>query len=236
MLHEPVLEAFVTNLGRYNEGFLIGEYLKLPATTEEVQTLLKSIGVDGIRYEEIFLTDYECHVSGLYDVLGEYESIDELNYLAGLIDEMDKWELEKFETAVCHGEHSGSVAELINLAQNLDCYEFYPNISDRDDLGRMYIGEYNALSIPESIINYFDFEAYGRDVQMEEGGEFVNGGYIVDSGSSFMECYTGREDIPEEFCIFAYPKLPIREQIAAFKESIPDMVLRESRAMPEHDR
>ena len=71
---------------------------------------------------------------------------------------------------------------------------------------------------------------------MEEGGEFVNGGYIVDSGSSFIEYYTGREAIPEDFCIFAYPKLPIREQIAAFKESIPDMALRENRAMPEHDR
>ncbi len=236
MLHEPVLEAFVTNLGRYNEGFLIGEYLKLPATTEEVQALLKGIGVDGVRYEEIFITDYECYVSGLYDVLGEYESIDELNYLAGLIDEMDRWELEKFEAAVCHGEHSGSVRELINLAQNLACYEFYPNISDCDDLGRMYIEEYNALSIPESIISYFDFEAYGRDVQMEEGGEFVNGGYIVDSGNSFTEFYTDREDIPEEFCIFAYPKLPIREQIAAFKEGIPDVGLRESRTIPEHDR
>ena len=108
-----LLRAFLTNLGRYNEGFLIGEYLKLPATTEEVQALLKGIGVDGVRYEEIFITDYECHVSGLYDVLGEYESIDELNYLAGLIDEMDRWELEKFEAAVCHGEHSGSVRELI---------------------------------------------------------------------------------------------------------------------------
>ena len=100
----------------------------------------------------------------------------------------------------------------------------------------MYIEKYNALSIPESIINYFDFEAYGRDVQMEEGGEFVNGGYIVDSGNSFTEFYTDREDIPEEFCIFAYPKLPIREQIAAFKESMPDIGQRESRTMPEHDR
>ena len=36
-----VIEAYVTNLGRYNEGFLDGEYLKLPATTEEVQALLK---------------------------------------------------------------------------------------------------------------------------------------------------------------------------------------------------
>lgn len=31
------IEAFVTNLGRYNEGYLGGELLKLPATTGEVR-------------------------------------------------------------------------------------------------------------------------------------------------------------------------------------------------------
>ena len=83
-----MLEAYVTNLGRYNEGCLDGEYLKLPANTEDVQVLLKHIHVDGVRYEEIFITDYETDVSGLYDCLGEYENIDELNYLASLLDDM----------------------------------------------------------------------------------------------------------------------------------------------------
>ena len=46
-----LFEAYVTNLGKYNEGKLVGEYLKFPTTPEEVQTLLKRIGVDGIRYE-----------------------------------------------------------------------------------------------------------------------------------------------------------------------------------------
>ena len=45
-----LFEAYVTNLGKYNEGELVGETLKFPATTEEVQALLKRIGVDGIRY------------------------------------------------------------------------------------------------------------------------------------------------------------------------------------------
>ena len=35
-----MIEAYVTNLGKYNEGHLQGEYLKLPATTEDVQALL----------------------------------------------------------------------------------------------------------------------------------------------------------------------------------------------------
>lgn len=61
-----LFEAYVTNLGKYNEGELVGETLKFPATTEEVQALLKRIGVDGIRYEEIFITSFDGDVLGLY--------------------------------------------------------------------------------------------------------------------------------------------------------------------------
>ena len=51
-MYEGVINAYVTNLGRYNEGCLVGESLALPANTEEVQALFERIGVDGKRYEE----------------------------------------------------------------------------------------------------------------------------------------------------------------------------------------
>ena len=62
-----VFEAYITNLGKYAEGQLVGETLKFPATTEEVQSLLKNIGVDGVRYEEFFITAFDGDVMGLYD-------------------------------------------------------------------------------------------------------------------------------------------------------------------------
>ena len=101
----PVLdgnfEAFVTNLGKYNEGELVGEWVKFPISAEEMQKVFERIGIGskdefGQPYEEWFITDYECPVSGVYDMLGEYENIDKLNYLAARIDEMDKWDQEKF--------------------------------------------------------------------------------------------------------------------------------------------
>ena len=70
-----LFEAYITNLGKYNEGRLVGETLKFPATTEEVQALLKRIGVDGVRYEEIFITSFDGDVLGLYDHLGEYKEV-----------------------------------------------------------------------------------------------------------------------------------------------------------------
>ncbi|OPX92580.1 MAG: Antirestriction protein (ArdA) [Pelotomaculum sp. PtaB.Bin104] len=217
-----MLEAFVTNLGRYNEGYLDGEYLKLPATTEDVQALLKRIHVDGIRYEEVFITDYETDISGLYNCLGEYESIDELNYLASLLDDMDKGEQAKFEAALSYGDYTGSVKDLINLAQNLDCYEYYPGISDEDDLGRYMIDEMGAMEVPEYLENYIDYEAYGRDVSLEDGGHFAEGGYIVNNGDSFIEYYNGRDDLPEEHRIFAYPEpeKSIRDTLRQYQQMI----------------
>ena len=60
-----VFEAYITNLGKYAEGQLVGETLKFPAITEEVQSLLKNIGVDGVLYEEFFITAFDGDVMGL---------------------------------------------------------------------------------------------------------------------------------------------------------------------------
>ncbi len=59
---------------------------------------------------------------------------------------------------------------MINLTQNLDLYRFYPDISDDEGLGRLYADELGTIDIPEHIQNYFDYEAYGRDVRINEGG------------------------------------------------------------------
>ena len=100
-----VFEAYITNLGKYAEGQLVGETLKFPATTEEVQSLLKNIGVDGVRYEEFFITAFDGDVMGLYDYLTEYENLDELNHLAHLISELDSDEIETLEAALNKGDH-----------------------------------------------------------------------------------------------------------------------------------
>ena len=229
----PILEAYIANLGKYNEGELVGATLKFPTTTEEVQALLKRIGIDNIRYEEIFIADYDGRLPELYHHLGEYESIDELNYLACLLSELDQSDMEKFEAIVDCGEHTSSVADLINLTQNLDCFEYYQGVGDDETLGRIYVEEMDAIDIPDHLLDYFDYEAYGRDVRINEDGGYSNGGYVVGSGSTFVEHYHGREDIPDEHKVFAYPQLTVQEQMAAYKEVIDRFPQAEERSRPE---
>ena len=224
-----VFEAYITNLGKYAEGQLVGETLKFPATTEEVQSLLKNIGVDGVRYEEFFITAFDGDVMGLYDYLTEYENLDELNHLAHLISELDSDEIETLEAVLNKGDHTSSVADIINLVHNLDCYELHPGVTDDETLGRIYVEDMELLDVPDNVLPYFDFEAYGRDARINDGGHFAPGGYVFNNGGNFVEQYHGMEDIPPEHRIFAYPKLNIREQMAAYQEVIDRSALNEEK-------
>lgn len=215
-----ILEAYVTNTGKYSEGVMAGENLRFLTTTEQVQELLKQIGVDGIRYQEYFITSFDGDVLGLHEHLGEYENLDELNHLAYLLSELSPEELEKFEAVIDFGEHTASAQDLINLTYNLDCYDFLPGIDDEEGLGRYYGEDVVAQSISEHLQGYFDYEAYGRDVHLNQSGHFASGGYVLHIGGKFIEHYHGIEDIPPEHRIFAYPQLNVREQMAAYKEVI----------------
>ena len=202
--------AFITNLGKYNEGELVGEWVKFPTTAEEMKEVFKRIGIGqrddfGQPYEEWFITDYDCYVDGLYDKLGEYESLDELNYLASKLDKMSESEYAQFQAGMEMGDHCGSLQEIINLTENLDCYEVYPHIEDYDDLGRYYIEELEVMQVPEHLQNYIDYEAYGRDVAMDENGSFTDQGYVRDTGDRFCEYYDGeRGSIPDEYRVMAF--------------------------------
>ena len=78
----PVLdgsfEAFVTNLGKYNEGELVGEWVHFPTTEEEMKKVFERIGIGskdefGQVYEEWFITDYDCSIPVSYTHLDVYK-------------------------------------------------------------------------------------------------------------------------------------------------------------------
>lgn len=218
--------AFITNLGKYNEGALVGEWVKFPTTAEELKKAFERIGIGakddfGQTYEEWFITDYDCYVDGLYDLLGEYANLDELNYLASKLDDMSQDEYERFQAAMEIGDHTGSIQELINLTENLDCYDIYPDIHDHDDLGRYYIEELDAMQVPEHLRNYIDYEAYGRDIALEESGQFTDLGYVRDTGDSFHEYYDGeRGSIPEEYRVMTFQDDVPEEEVSEWAMDI----------------
>ena len=212
---EGIFEAFITNLGKYNEGALIGEWVSFPATPEEVKKALEKIGIGakdefGNVYEEWFITDYNCDVDGLAKNInfGEYENLDELNYLASKIGELNSYELEKFQAVLEVSDYTGSVKDIINLTGNLDKYDIYPDVKNCEDLGIYYVDELELVKVPDELRYYIDYESYGRDIALDENGQFTESGYVRDNDDSFEEYYDGTiESIPEEYRVMNFMEI-----------------------------
>lgn len=168
------MKIALTNLGKYNEGILDYVWLDLPATEEEIEEAFKKIGVgpepdeNGNYYEEFFITDYECE---FYEV-GEYESLEALNEIAETLDDLDDYDKEIVKALLNEGY---TLEDAIDAAP--DCI-VYADCDDMADVAYRMYEEGLLGEIPDHLINYIDWEAYGRDLSYDGHWIATNDGYI----------------------------------------------------------
>jgi len=154
----------------------VGEWLKLPYTKEELNAALQRIGiaVNG-RYEEYFIADYENDL-GLK--VGEYESLSELNEVAKCVESLNADEVRLLQTVIeLEGvDVSGSVEVIGRLVEDT----LHPDITNKEELERYAIhdtGKHN-LEAMGKLAEYLDYEAYGRDENINSNGDFTSLGWV----------------------------------------------------------
>ena len=167
------------------------------------------LAVNEFLYLLPFLRRYNGLIPGLAAKLGEHEHPDELNYLGKLLEMQFDDDREKFTAAIALDDHASSVEELINLAQNLDCYWIYPSVHNEEDYGHYLVDELEEPELPEEAKKYFMYEEYGRDAAINDGGLFTEQGYIYNNRNTFTRWYDGR-DVPEEYRVTPAPQEPER--------------------------
>ena len=208
-MDEPILSGYLSNLGAYTEGRPAGEWVTFPTTAGHMKEVFDRIGIDFKNYEEWHFTEFQSPIPGLAAKLGEHEHPDELNYLGKLLEMQFDDDREKFAAAIALDDHASSVEELINLAQNLDCYWIYPSVHNEEDYGHYLVDELEEPELPEEAKKYFMYEEYGRDASINDGGEFTEWGYVYNNRNTFTEWYNGR-DVPEEYRVTPAPPEPER--------------------------
>lgn len=163
---DAIIKVAITNLAAYNDGCLIYKWLELPATQEEIENAYNAVK-RSTRDEEFFITDYETCINGLE--IGEYESIEKLNELAEKFNELDEHDRLIFEAYANYTDFEDVLEKLNN--NELDGIVYY-DCDNMTDVAYQVVEETGMLDDASGYLKrYFDFEAYGRDLELK--GAFV---------------------------------------------------------------
>jgi antirestriction protein len=181
------IKVYVANLGKYNEGELVGEWFTLPTELEEIFT---TIGVgqydeegdykhgvveldekgNSYHYEEWAIHDYEAPFK-----ISEYESLEKLNEIAELLADVDEDQQEILTELVSHGAAS-DFEEAVNC---LDDIIYYHDCKDMSDVAYQWHEE-TGTDMNGPLMSYIDWERVGRDMDIEGTFIYINSinGYI----------------------------------------------------------
>lgn len=168
---EAAVKVFVVNLRTYNEGETVGEWFSLPC---EVETIKNAIGINE-EYEEHAIHDYEAPFS-----IGEYDSLDNLNEIAEQLSFFDEDEIQVYKLMRENLNHDHDRAY-----EGVRHYEYriFDKCNDMSDVAFDVVEESGMLdSCPENVKSYFDYEVYGRDLDIE-------GTYIKVNHNTYIELF-----------------------------------------------
>lgn len=223
MSGSPVFQCCVTNVSKQAEGDFREAWISFPASVEDLQEAFLQVGLDGVKYREYLLSDFTSPVPGLRIGLSEKDCIDELNYLANLIAEMEPKELKIFEAMLEKGSPGRTAENYINLVLNLEKFTLLEGIHDEVEYGMLlhesnipyYAGLIQNLASSEDIgmqalavhvrtlEKNFDPGRYGAAMVEQEKGCFTCYGYLL-GGQGLEQRYDGKT-IPAKYRVTSYP-------------------------------
>ena len=161
-------------------------WLFLPMEREEIDRALLRGDITDPADVRLRLEDSQLpnEVDVLLDM--EYETLADLNELAGATDGLSKADMEKLGAVVMLAKPK-SAAQIKNLAESLDLFDFAPGVHTPQDYGKYMIQQSGHFEYDENLDAFYDYEKYGTERMNVEDGMFTNRGYIAYKGYISME-------------------------------------------------
>ena len=160
------MQVYIANLGKYNEGELVGAWFTPPIDIEDMK---EKIGLNE-EYEEYAIHDYELPFE-----IDEYTPITEINRLCAMVQELEGSPIYH-ELSEIQAYWFDSLEELL---EHQDDIMHYPDCENMADVARYFVEETGALGeVPANLQNYIDYEAFGRDLG-------ISGNFLVTSHGIF---------------------------------------------------
>lgn len=211
----------IGNRSRFEAGDPGGYWLDMPATKEQLHEAMQSVGITADNPQDFsirgFSDDPEKHIALPYDMVCAAD-VDELNFLASRLNQLDPAEVGKLNAALQQKNGLANIGQVIDFTYNVDFYVHIPEVHTYRDLGDYYLNQSGMVQMPEEWKGGIDLTTFGRNAAAQEKGAFTEYGYIVESGDEWERQFEGRE-VPEEYKIMSYPQPERGEQDKAFMDA-----------------
>lgn len=181
-------------------------WLTLPATSAELNKALLDMGALDKPYS---IGDYRTTLSVPHEIMRGIivgSDINAANYLAARLACLPPVQIAKLEAVMDSPQHLTNIAQLIDFADNTDCFVFTPGIGSPEKLGRYVLHESGEVTMTEEWKSGIDPEAFGKRIVEVEKGVFTSRGYLQPSGDEWDKIFEKTCLVPPEYRIDNYMK------------------------------
>ena len=208
---ERVNEVFSIQLHNrqlYEQG-KDGVWLDMPTTTEQLQAALRQIGISADNPQDFFINGFSYpegqRLALPYDMVLAAD-VDELNFLAAQLGQLDAAEIAELNAALQNPKGGfASIGQIIDFTENVDYYVHLPDLHTAAALGDYYLNRSGMVDMPQEWKAGIDTAQFGRHIAQQEQGAFTEYGYIVKSGDKWQRVHEG-QPVPEEYRVMAFPQ------------------------------
>lgn len=211
----------IGNRSRFEAGDPSGYWLDMPATKEQLHEAMRNVGITADNPQDFSIRGYsddpEKHIALPYEMVCAAD-VDELNFLAARLEQLDPAEVGKLNAALQQKNGLANIGQVIDFTYNVDFYVHIPEVHTYRDLGDYYLNQSGMVQMPEEWKGGIDLTTFGRNAAAQEKGAFTEYGYIVESGDEWERQFEGRE-VPEEYKIMSYPQPERSEQDKTYMDA-----------------
>ena len=173
------------------------EWVQLPASQIKLERAMRRAGIASCGKMQMLFSGsrFPDEVDCTLDV--EHESFFELNRLCHACSGFKEQNFKKLG-AVCQLAKPTCAANIRQLAENLDQFDFVPNVHTPEELGKYMIQQSGHYEYDENLEEFYNYGDYGVKRILQDDGVFVDRGYVSYHGTLTLDELM-QEDLAESY-------------------------------------
>ena len=162
------------------------EWVQLPTSQIKLERAMLRVRIPSCGEMQMLVSDsrFPNEVDCALDF--EHESLFELNRLCQICSNFKEQDFKKLG-AVCQMAKPACAANIRQLAENLDQFDFAPNVHSPEELGKYMIQQSGHYEYDENLEDFYNYGDYGVKRMLQEDGVFVDRGYVSYHGTLTLE-------------------------------------------------